>query len=381
MEGNEQNIMIIAGEVSGDLLGGELSTELMRLDSNIKLYGIGGDKMKQAGVEIIYHINRLAFLGFAEVIKHIPFVKKVQRDLIRVIKEKNIKNIIMIDYPGFNLNFAKKIKPLGIKILYYVSPQIWAWGIGRIKKIKHLVKKMFVVFPFEEELYKDAEVDVEFVGHPLLDRISRYGYLSQEEFFEKYNLDTSKDILLILPGSRKFEVEKIFPACIKAALKLKKEFNLQIVVAGASNINEKLFAEISPLSDYKIIKERNYELMKYSKVGIIKSGTSTLESGLFGLPMVIVYKTSSLTYFISKSLVRLKSIGMANIILGENVVPELIQHNVNPESIYNEVKKLLSNNVLLDSIKRKLLTIKSKLGSEGAAKRTAQSIYSLLNEG
>lgn len=381
MEGNEQNIMIIAGEVSGDLLGGELSTELMRLDSNIKLYGIGGDKMRQAGVEIIYHINRLAFLGFAEVIKHIPFVKKVQRDLIRVIKEKNIKNIIMIDYPGFNLNFAKKIKPLGIKILYYVSPQIWAWGIGRIKKIKHLVKKMFVVFPFEEELYKDAEVDVEFVGHPLLDRISRYGYLSQEEFFEKYNLDTSKDILLILPGSRKFEVEKIFPACIKAALKLKKEFNLQIVVAGASNINEKLFAEISPLSDYKIIKERNYELMKYSKVGIIKSGTSTLESGLFGLPMVIVYKTSSLTYFISKSLVRLKSIGMANIILGENVVPELIQHNVNPESIYNEVKKLLSNNVLLDSIKRKLLTIKSKLGSEGAAKRTAQSIYSLLNEG
>jgi len=381
MEGNEQNIMIIAGEVSGDLLGGELSTELMRLNSNIKLYGIGGDKMRQAGVEIIYHINRLAFLGFAEVIKHIPFVKKVQRDLIRVIKEKNIKNIIMIDYPGFNLNFAKKIKPLGIKILYYVSPQIWAWGIGRIKKIKHLVKKMFVVFPFEEELYKDAEVDVEFVGHPLLDRISRYGYLSQEEFFEKYNLDTSKDILLILPGSRKFEVEKIFPACIKAALKLKKEFNLQIVVAGASNINEKLFAEISPLSDYKIIKERNYELMKYSKVGIIKSGTSTLESGLFGLPMVIVYKTSSLTYFISKSLVRLKSIGMANIILGENVVPELIQHNVNPESIYNEVKKLLSNNVLLDSIKRKLLTIKSKLGSEGAAKRTAQSIYSLLNEG
>jgi len=381
MEGNEQNIMIIAGEVSGDLLGGELSTELMRLDSNIKLYGIGGDKMKQAGVEIIYHINRLAFLGFAEVIKHIPFVKKVQRDLIRVIKEKNIKNIIMIDYPGFNLNFAKKIKPLGIKILYYVSPQIWAWGIGRIKKIKHLVKKMFVVFPFEEELYKDAEVDVEFVGHPLLDRISRYGYLSQEEFFEKYNLDTSKDILLILPGSRKFEVEKIFPACIMAALKLKKEFNLQIVVAGASNINENLFAEISPLSDYKIIKERNYELMKYSKVGIIKSGTSTLESGLFGLPMVIVYKTSSLTYFISKSLVRLKSIGMANIILGENVVPELIQHNVNPESIYNEVKKLLSNNVLLDSIKRKLLTIKSKLGNEGAAKRTAQSIYSLLNEG
>ena len=380
MKGNKRNIMIIAGEVSGDILGGELSEELKRIDSEIKLCGIGGDKMKQAGVEIVCHINRLAFLGFAEVIRHIPFVKKVQNDLVEVIKEKNIKHIIMIDYPGFNLNFAKKIKPLGVKILYYVSPQVWAWGKGRIKKIKRLVRKMFVVFSFEEKIYSDEGIDVEFVGHPLLDRINKYDYLTKEKFIESYNLDPAKDILLVLPGSRKFEVEKIFPACIEAALRLKKEFNLQIVVAGASNIEEKLFAGISPLSEYKIIKNRNYELMKYSKVGIIKSGTSTLESGLFGLPMVIVYKTSRLTYFISKSLVNLKNIGMANIISGENVVPELIQHDVNPESIYREVKKILSDGDLFDSIKRKLLTIKSKLGSEGAAKRTARSIYSLLNE-
>jgi lipid-A-disaccharide synthase len=375
------NLMIIAGEVSGDLLGSELAAELMQLNNNIKLFGIGGDKMKEAGVEIIYNINKLAFLGFAEVVRHIPFVKKVQNDLIKVIKEKKIKYIIMIDYPGFNLNFAKKIKPLGVKILYYVSPQIWAWGKRRIKKIKNLVRKMFVVFSFEEKLYKDEGVDVEFVGHPLLDRISRYGFLSKENFFEIYNLDTAKDILLILPGSRKFEVEKIFPACIEAALRLKKEFHLQIVVARAANIDEKLFEEISPLSGYKIIKDRNYELMRYSKVGIIKSGTSTLESGLFELPMVIVYKTSFLTYFISKSLVRLKNIGMANIVSGENVVPELIQHNVNPDSVYNEVKKILSDSNLFDSIKRKLSNIKIKLGSEEAAKRTAQSIYSLLNEG
>jgi len=373
--------MIIAGEVSGDILGGELSAELMQLDNKIKLFGIGGEKMKQAGVEIIYHINKLAFLGFAEVVRHIPFVKKVQNDLIKVIREKKIKHIIMIDYPGFNLNFAKKIKPFGVKVLYYVSPQVWAWGKRRIKKMKNLVRKMFVVFSFEEKIYKDEGIDVEFVGHPILDRINGYNFLSKENFFESCNLDTAKDILLILPGSRKFEVEKIFPACIEAALRLKKEFNLQIVVAGAASIDEKLFAGISPLSEYKIIKNKNYELMKYSKVGIIKSGTSTLESGLFGLPMVIVYKTSLLTYFISKSLVRLKNIGMANIISGENVVTELIQHNVNPNSIYNEVKKILSDGDLFDSIKRKLSSIKIKLGSEGAAKRTAQSIYSLLNEG
>jgi len=174
MKGNKRNIMIIAGEVSGDILGGELSGELIRIDSEIKLCGIGGDKMKQAGVEIVCHINRLAFLGFAEVIRHIPFVKKVQNDLVEVIKEKNIKHIIMIDYPGFNLNFAKKIKPLGVKILYYVSPQVWAWGKGRIKKIKRLVRKMFVVFSFEEKIYSDEGIDVEFVGRPLPDEREIY---------------------------------------------------------------------------------------------------------------------------------------------------------------------------------------------------------------
>lgn len=373
--------MIIAGEVSGDILGEELSEELKKLDNNINLFGIGGDRMKEAGVEIIYHINKLAFLGFAEVVRHLPFIKKVQNDLMRIIKEKNIKHIIMIDYPGFNLNFAKKIKSLGVKILYYVSPQIWAWGKGRIKKIKRLVSKMFVVFSFEEKLYKDEGVDVEFVGHPLLDRINKYEYMPKGKFFETYNLDLTKEILLILPGSRKLEVEKIFPASIEAASKLSKEFNLQVVVAGASNIDDDVFAKIAPLNEYKIIRDRNYELMRYSKTGIIKSGTSTLESALFGLPMVIVYKTSQLTYFIGKNLVNLKNIGMANIISGEDVVPELIQNKVNPESIYQEVKKILSDNDLYDSIKKKLLSVRNKLGSEGAAKRTAQSIYSLLNEG
>ncbi|HSP86743.1 MAG TPA: lipid-A-disaccharide synthase [Ignavibacteriaceae bacterium] len=381
MDDKKQTIMIIAGEVSGDLLGAELSVEMKKLNENLSIVGIGGDRMKTAGVEIIYNINKLAFLGFAEVIKHIPFIRKVQSDLIETIKERNIKSIILIDYPGFNLNFAKKIKPLGIKIIYYVSPQVWAWGSGRIKRIKNLVRKMFVVFPFEEKLYKDAGIDVEFVGHPLLERIAKYDFLSREKFFSTYELNPEKEILLILPGSRNHEVERIFPSAIEAALKLSKEFNLQVVVAGASGINEKLYKDISPSNDYKLIKDHNYELLKYSKFGIIKSGTSTLEAGLFGLPMVIVYRTSLLTYFIGKNLVSLKNIGMANIISGENVVPELIQDKVNPESIYSESKKILSNTGLYNSIKNKLLDINKKLGEKGAVKKTAESIYSLINEG
>jgi lipid-A-disaccharide synthase len=381
MNGESKNIMIIAGEVSGDLLGAELSGELKNVDGNLNIIGVGGDRMKQAGVEIIYHINNLAFLGFAEVVKHIPFIRKVQSDLIKIINEKNIKNIILIDYPGFNLNFAKKIKPLGVKIIYYVSPQVWAWGKGRIKRIKNLVRKMFVVFPFEEKLYLDEGIDVEFVGHPLLERISNYDFLPKEKFFKMYELNPGKEILLILPGSRNHEVERIFPAVIEAALKLSKEFNLQTVVAGASGIDEKLFNKISEPNEYRVIKDHNYELMKYSKFGIIKSGTSTLEAGLFGLPMVIVYKTSLLTYYIGKNLVNLKNIGMANIISGEDIVPELIQDKVNPESIYNEAKKILDNNSLYASVKTRLLEINKKLGEKGAVRKTAESIYSLINEG
>jgi lipid-A-disaccharide synthase len=381
MNGESKNIMIIAGEVSGDLLGAELSGELKNVDGNLNIIGVGGDRMKQAGVEIIYHINNLAFLGFAEVVKHIPFIRKVQSDLIKIINEKNIKNIILIDYPGFNLNFAKKIKPLGVKIIYYVSPQVWAWGKGRIKRIKNLVRKMFVVFPFEEKLYLDEGIDVEFVGHPLLERISNYDFLPKEKFFKMYELTPGKEILLILPGSRNHEVERIFPAVIEAALKLSKEFNLQTVVAGASGIDEKLFNKISEPNEYRVIKDHNYELMKYSKFGIIKSGTSTLEAGLFGLPMVIVYKTSLLTYYIGKNLVNLKNIGMANIISGEDIVPELIQDKVNPESIYNEAKKILDNNSLYTSVKTRLLEINKKLGEKGAVRKTAESIYSLINEG
>lgn len=372
--------MIIAGEVSGDLHGASLITELKKLDDAIEIYGIGGDKMKAAGMNIVHHINQMAFLGFAEIIKHLPFIKKVQKDLIELVKTKEIKTVVLIDYPGFNLSVAKKFKSLGIKIIYYISPQIWAWGAGRMKKIKKLVNKMLVVFPFEEELYKKAGVNVEFVGHPLLDRIKDYQFLSKGELYKKFALDESKEILLILPGSRLHEVEKIFPKCITAAEKIANEFDLQIVAACSPNIEEKFLQKISGSCNYNIIKGYTYDLMKYAKLGIVKSGTSTMEAGLFGLPMVIVYKTSYLTYLIGKNLIKLNNIGMVNIIAGENIAVELIQGMANSKSIYDECKKILSDSRLLNSIKLKLDGLKKKLGTEGASQRAAKYIYSVLNE-
>ncbi len=375
-----KNLMIIAGEISGDLLGASLITELRKLDPLINIYGIGGDKMQAAGMHLAYHINRMAFLGFAEVVKHIPFIRKVQKELLQIVKREKIKTVVLIDYPGFNLSIAKKLKALNVKIVYYVSPQIWAWGGGRISKIKKLVNKMLVVFPFEEKLYGDHNVDVEFVGHPILERLNEHEIIAKEKFFDKYGLEKNKEILLILPGSREHEVKHIFPEAVKAAVKLAKEFDLQAVTACSSNIDKNIFSRISDVKDFIIIKDDTYNLLKHSKLGIVKSGTSTLEAGLFELPMVIVYKTSRMTYLIGKSLIKVDNIGMANIISGEKVVPELIQKDVTENCIYEECKKILSDKSLYDSIKKKLGQIKQKLGTQGASARAAASIYKVMNE-
>ncbi|MCH7964688.1 MAG: lipid-A-disaccharide synthase [Bacteroidetes bacterium] len=376
----KHKLMIITGEVSGDLIGASLIRELKKLDAELTIFGIGGDRMCEQGMNILYHINKMAFLGFTEVVRHLPFIKKVQAGLLAVVKKEEIKNVVLIDYPGFNLNIAKKFKKNRIKTIYYISPQLWAWGSGRMKKIKRLVNKMLVVFLFEEKLYKSNNVDVEFVGHPLIDRINEYQFLSKEELFSKFNLDGSKELLLLMPGSRKHEVEKLFLQIIKAANKLADEFNLQIVIACSSNIDENLFYGLSGHSDFKVITGYTYDLMKYAKFGIIKSGTSTLEAGYFALPMIIVYKISGLTYLIVKKLIKVSKIGMVNILLDDNVVPELIQNDVSEGKIYDAGEKILSDKEYYNSVKLKLNMVKDKLGNEGASARAAKQIYALMNE-
>jgi lipid-A-disaccharide synthase len=336
--------------------------------------------MKKAGMNLLYHINDMAFLGFVEVIKHLPFIKKVQRGLLDFVKKNEIKNVVLIDYPGFNLSIAKKLHARNVKIIYYISPQIWAWGAGRITKIKKLVNKMLVVFPFEEEMYKREGIEVEFVGHPLIERINAYKFLSKEDLYRKLNLVQGKEILLLLPGSRKNEIGKIFPQSISAAVRIAQKFNLQVVVACSDNISEELLFSLTENRSFKIAKGFTYDLMRHSKFGIIKSGTSTLEAGILALPMIIIYKTSLITYLIVKSLVKVKHIGMANIILGESVVPELIQSQVNSQEIFNEVSSILSDEKKYERLKSKLSSIKEKLGSEGASQKASQSIMKFVND-
>lgn len=372
--------MIIAGEASGDLHGANLIHELRILNSNLEIFGIGGDKMIAEGLNSIYHINQMAFLGFVEVIKHLPFIRKVRKKIISTINERDIKTIVLIDYPGFNLSLANSLKKLKLNIIYYISPQIWAWGKNRIKKIKRLINKIIVFFPFEKIMYDNFGINAEYVGHPLVNLIDNFNFISKAELYKRHNLDNDKDILLIMPGSRIQELEKIFPQSIKAANKICNKFNMQTIVACADNIDENFFENYFKMYSFKVVKGDTYNLIKNAKFSIIKSGTSTLEAGIIGNPFAVVYVTNPLTYYIGKLLIKIKNISLANIVAEKEVVKEFIQNEVNAENIFIEVSKILENNVVYENIKKELAQLKNKLISNGDPnKKAAEIIYKQMD--
>ena len=375
----KKKLLIIAGEASGDLHGSALVRELKSIDKDIEIFGIGGDKMIEAGLIPKYHINKMSFLGFIEVIKHLPFIRKVKRDLISLVKKEGIKTAVLIDYPGFNLSIAKSFHSLGLKNLYYISPQIWAWGKGRIKKIKNIITRMIVFFPFEKKLYSSNGINSDFVGHPLVRTIENYNFKTKEELILEHKLLPKQDILLLLPGSREQELNKILPSVLKASKKLADEFKLQIVIACADNIDKNYFNDYSSYS-FSLIQGDTYNLLKNSKFAIVKSGTSTLEAGIIGTPFIVVYKTNYLTYLIGKALIKISNIALANIVAEKTVVTELIQNEVNSENIYSICKEFVINKQKYESLKMELGKIKSKLKTEGnPSKKAAEIIYAELN--
>lgn len=372
--------MIIAGEASGDLHGSSLIDELLKIDPALEISGIGGDRMIKGGLKKLHHISEMSFLGFFEIIKHLPFIKKVKNDLITHVKNENIKTVVLIDYPGFNLSIAKSFKQLGIKNIYYISPQIWAWGKGRISKIKNLISRMIVFFPFEKVMYDENKIHSDFVGHPLVSKIDNYNFLTKDEIIKKYNLDTNKELLTILPGSRKQEISMFFNELMIGAEKISKKYNYQIAVACADNIDENYIRNFSSLQNFKVIKNDTYSLLRNSKFAIVKSGTSTLETAIIGTPFIVVYKTNFLTYLIGKTLIKIKNIALVNIVAGKTIVKELIQNDVNPENIFNEARIILSDKEKIKRLKNDLSEIKRKLNTDGnPSKKAAEIIYSELN--
>lgn len=372
-------LLLVAGETSGDHHAAAVMSALRKLDDSLEFYGIGGDRMIANGLQPLYHNQRMSFLGFSEVIKHLPFIVKVKREILQLVKEKGISTAVLIDYPGFNLNLAAALKQLGVKVIYYIAPQVWAWKKGRMKKIVKRVDKMMTILPFEEAMFRDAGMDAEFVGHPLIEQIDEFPFLDKDALYKEYGLDPAKEILLILPGSRKQEVERIFPAIREGIHKIADAFNLQPVAVCAPSI-DKGELELTGGGRIKIVHGNAYNFMKHAKFGIIKSGTSTLEAGLIGLPMVIVYITSALTYAIGKQVVEIDSIGLVNIVSGKKIAPELIQHDVQPDKIFSTAAQYLGDEEKYREYKSELAALRPLIGAKTAAKRAAEIVFEALHE-
>ena len=366
------SILIVAGEVSGDIQGAKLVAELKELSPGIKITGIGGDNMKSAGVELLHHVREMSFLGFSEIIKHLPFIRRVLNELTHWIEMNRPSAVVLIDYPGFNLKLARRAKKLGCKVIYYISPQIWAWGKSRIKKIARFVDLMIVVFPFEEKLYKDYGINVEFVGHPMLEGLDNTS--TKAEFFKKHKLDERKTLIGLLPGSRLQEVEKLYPTMLEAIEKMKtNSTELQSVTSLSPALDKEIYSSIEQ-GKYAVHSTDTHDVMKHSDLLIVASGSATLESAFFGTPLIIVYRLSPISWFLGNLLVNIKSIGLVNIVAGENIAPEILQSDLTADRLAEEALSIITNDNISSAMSEKLSGVKKLLGEPGASMKAAKSI-------
>ncbi len=369
-------VMMIAGEVSGDVHGAGVVRELKRRQPSIEIYGIGGERMEREGMTLTYHVRELSFMGFIEVLKHLPLIRSVERTLEQLLVLKKPDVVVLIDYPGFNLRFARKVKKHGVKVVYYISPQVWAWKKGRVKKMRGLLDKMLVVFPFEEEIYRNEGIDVKFVGHPLLEELNVE--FTRDQFCKRFGVDPQKKILALIPGSRRQEVQNLFSVMARAAGVLQDEEDLEVVVAVAPNLHKELFRMYLPESNrLHFVENATHEVMKYADLAVVTSGTATLETACFETPMIIVYRTSWLTYLIARSLVRIKNIGLVNIVAGKTIVPELIQHNVTVQRIVELASGLINNEAQQTAMEKSLSAVKGLLGTKIASANVADVILAM----
>ncbi len=373
-------VLIIAGEKSGDHHGSALVRELLKIDSALNVFGIGGPSMRDAGVDTVYDISQMGIIGIWEVVKHLPFIHKAINHLKELIETKNPKLVILIDYPGFNLKIAQYAHSRGIKVLYYISPQVWAWGSGRIKKIAKCVDHMAVIFDFEQSLFSKHGIQSTFVGHPLLESVEVK--LGREEFLSKYNLPSDNPILGLFPGSREQEIQRNLPEMVKTAhLFVQSNPNFKIGLSLADNLPIEIYAKHLEGTSITNVLD-NQALMRYSALSIVASGTSTLESVILNTPFVVVYRVSPITYWIIKKIfIRIENISLVNIVAGKLVVPEFIQYDFKAEKIAPVLNDIMKDEKVRNEMCAGFELVRQKLGTAGASARVAKLAASILSEG
>lgn len=370
----EMKYYIIAGEASGDLHGSNLIKELKKLDTSAAIQCWGGDKMQEAGGILVKHYRELAFMGFTEVLMNLRTIfhnlKFCKEDILHYKPD----TLILIDYPGFNLRIAKWAKQQGLKVIYYISPQVWAWKENRVKTMKQYIDKMIVILPFEKEYYKNKwNWEVEYVGHPLVEEIERHKAHGTRHKF------SNRPIIALLPGSRKQEIAKKLPVMLEVS----KDFpDYQFIIAEAPSIEDSFYKTFTEkYSNVSAVKNQTYDLLLQAKAALVTSGTATLETALFGVPEVVCYKGSFLSYQIGKRLVNVKYISLVNLIMDKLVVKELIQNDLTKENLKTELRSLLTDEQRITTLQMDYAALKNLLSRDGnASARAAASIFNFLRQ-
>jgi lipid-A-disaccharide synthase len=370
-------LLIVTGESSGDLHGANLTRELKRLRPGLRICATGGRRMAEAGAEILHDATRHATVGIVEAFRNLGEYARLYRRLVSFVRKERPAAVVLIDLPDFNLKFGRYVHQLGVPILYYISPQVWAWRPGRIKTIAKIVRKMLVILPFEEELYRRAGVDVTYVGHPLLDVIPEHPRSTLRE-----ELGVRGRLIGLLPASRPSQFARLFPVLIKASRLILAELpDTKFVVACAPNIDPARVREERDrlgLPQVEVVHDRTYDVMASSDLLIAASGTATLEAGLFGTPMIVTYRLNAISAVLGYALVKLKHYALVNIVAGREVVPEMYQYKGSPARLAGEALSMIRDG-RLESIRRELAEVRRALGGPGASRRAAEEIVKAVS--
>ena len=369
---------IIAGEQSGDLHGSNLIRELIVADINAEVQCWGGDLMESAGATLLVHYRKLAFMGFIGVIKNLRAITKNIKLCKQQIIEYKPDVVIFIDYPGFNLRIAEFVKKAGYRTFYYISPKLWAWNEGRVRKIKEYIDRMFIIFPFEVDFYKKHGITVEYQGNPLIDETEkRTSRFPAKDSMWKYLGIENKSMIALLAGSRRHEIELILPEMMKT---INHFPDYQFVLAGVKNIPDELYIKIIGNAPVKVIKEKTYEILYAAEAALVTSGTATLEAALLGTPQVVCYKGDFFSMLIAWMVVKVKYISLVNLIMGSEVVKELVQYDLTEKALLKELKAILPGGVKREKLLSDYEELKIKLGSAGASGRIAREMVRELKK-
>lgn len=373
--------MMSCGEPSGDLYAGALAAEIHRSEPSAVITGFGSDRLRAAGASLVGDFSGLSVTGLLEVARVLPRTYAIYRRLIRDARAHRPDVFVAIDFPDFNFRLARAVRKLGVPVVYYISPQLWAWRRGRIKTMKQIADRVLVIFPFEEAFYRAAGIPVEWVGHPLLDLA--HAPAPRATILARFGLDPDRPVVALLPGSRRNELHAILPDLVRAAILIRaKSPGVQFVVARAPHLGGEVFDPLKALGAGAVMVEgETDDVLASADVALVASGTVTVQAALHECPMVVVYRLSALTYRLGKPFVRVDTYAMANLVAGRRVVPELIQDDFTPERVAAEALRVLNDPAHAAAVRRDLREVRAKLGEPGASRRAAHAVLEMARRG